>query len=153
MSMDRDQFQIEDSSAQIAWAVEACARIILGHPEVSAAQIEVIGKLIRFIENLPNVVLENPVSIGLRLERHGIGLRGGNFIQLNVAHKAMGIVSGWWEYDPEIDGDHQTTVLCECEASGFSEVAEDLQLLPQEFEGMIEEGAEIFLEGYEQQRS
>lgn len=143
-------FRIDELNKEIIWSIEACVRVLLKHPEISGEQIRILGKLISALEQEDWVIVEDYLKTGLVLKRQGTRLAGGSFIEVQANPERLEISSGWWENDPDHGSEHRTTILCECEASGFTEVADDLPLLPQEFEKMIEEGAEIIVESYEE---
>lgn len=146
MTNQPDRFIVDEEAQEIIWAIDACARVILSHPEISGRQISLTGQLIESLDALPGIVPQQPISIGLRLERGGGGLTGGSYIQINTAPAAIEVVSGWWEHDPESGSDHRSSTLCRCDSSGLHDAEGDLLLLPNELTQMIDEGAQIYVE-------
>lgn len=106
-----------------------------------------IGAILRAMELLPRITMQEPITIGLKIENSdNDGAPSGVYLQITADPNRFEISRTWMEYDPAIGGDHSAAILCECESSGFSASQTDLLLLPHEFERMLEEEPTIFLE-------
>lgn len=142
-----NEFVLNEQVSEVLWAVHAAARAILAHPDLEAQHVLVIGRIMQAIERLPQITLEEPIAIGLDTRNRGTnGVHGGWLLRILAAPDQFEISQTLYEHDPAIGTDHNSTVLCHCESTGFSQSETEILVIPYEFEQMIEQDSLLFIE-------
>lgn len=142
-----NEFILNEQVSEVLWAVQASARTILLQPDIEAQHVLVIGRIMQAIDRLPKITLEEPIAIGLEIrnQRAG-GVHGGLILRISAAPDQFEITQSLYEHDPGIGDDHNTTILCRCERTGFSQAETEILIIPGEFEQMLMEEPVIYME-------
>lgn len=142
-----NEFILNDQVSKVLWAVQASARTILLHPDIEAQHVLVIGRIMQAIDRLPKITLEEPIAIGLEIRNQGTGgVHGGLILRISAVPDQFEISQTVYEYDPAIGDDHNSTFLCQCDSTGFSQADTEIFAIPGEFEQMLLEGPVILVE-------